>query len=259
MTIKYINEQLALERNELLTHPLYQKVLTITDLHSFMEGHVYAVWDFMSLLKALQQRLTCTTTPWFASKNPETRYLINEIVLAEESDIDLEGNRLSHFEMYIDAMQASNASTKEIKQFLDSVLQTNSIFEAIELSNLHPLIKEFLNFSFHIIEEGKAHKIAAAFTFGREDLIPDMFTEILKNLQQNFPESDLSKLVYYFQRHIDLDGDEHGPMAMKMISELCGKNPEKWNEVLQVSKEALRKRIGLWNAIEQHIDSQNKA
>ncbi|SFJ57083.1 DUF3050 domain-containing protein [Myroides guanonis] len=259
MTIQYINEQLAPERNQLLNHSLYQKVRTIADLHSFMEGHVYAVWDFMSLLKALQQRLTCTTTPWFASKNPETRYLINEIVLAEESDIDLEGNRLSHFEMYIDAMRTSNANTEDINIFLSTVLRTVSIFEAIEQSNLHPLIKEFLNFSFKIIEEGEPHKIAAAFTFGREDLIPDMFSEILKNLQLNFPESDLSKLVYYFQRHIDLDGDEHGPMAMKMISELCGEDNKKWNDVLQVSKEALIKRIGLWNAIEQHIDSQNKA
>lgn len=259
MTIKYINEQLAPERNQLLNHSLYQKVLTINDLHSFMEGHVYAVWDFMSLLKALQQKLTCTSTPWFASKNPETRYLINEIVLAEESDVDLEGNRLSHFEMYLDAMRTSNANTESINTFLNTILSPATIFEAIEQSNLHPLIKEFLNFSFKIIEEGEPHKIAAAFTFGREDLIPDMFSEILKNLQLNFPENNLSKLVYYFQRHIDLDSDEHGPMAMKMIAELCGKDTKKWDDVYQVSKEALTKRIGLWNAIEQHIDSNNKA
>jgi uncharacterized hydantoinase/oxoprolinase family protein len=60
-------------------------VQTIDDLHVFLENHVYAVWDFMSL-KALQAKLTCTTTPWFATANPETRYLINEIVLAEETD-----------------------------------------------------------------------------------------------------------------------------------------------------------------------------
>src|SRR6218665_3921351 len=96
-----INENLQPLKDQLLQHSLYEKVKTIEDLHTFLECHVYAVWDFMSLLKALQQKLTCTTTPWFATKNPETRYLINEIVLAEETDLTLDGKRLSHFEMYL--------------------------------------------------------------------------------------------------------------------------------------------------------------
>jgi hypothetical protein len=49
-----------------------------------------------------------------------------------------------------------------------------------------------------------------------------MFTEILKNFQTNFPDTDLKKLIHYFARHIEIDADEHGPMAMKMITELCG-------------------------------------
>jgi hypothetical protein len=84
---------------------LYAKVKTIEDLQSFLENHVFAVWDFMSLLKALQSKLTCTTTPWFATANPETRYLINEIVVAEESDLTIDGRRQSHYEMYIEAMK----------------------------------------------------------------------------------------------------------------------------------------------------------
>ncbi|MNE89881.1 hypothetical protein D3C80_1873380 [compost metagenome] len=104
-----------------------------------------------------------------------------------------------------------------------------------------------------MIEEGKAHKIAAAFTFGREDLIPSMFTEILKSFQENFPETDLSKLIYYFERHIELDADEHGPIAMQMITELCGTDVQKWAEVEEISILALEKRIGLWDAIEESI------
>jgi hypothetical protein len=104
-----------------------------------------------------------------------------------------------------------------------------------------------------VIEEGKAHEIAAAFTFGREDLIPSMFTAILKNFQANFPETDLRKLIYYFERHIELDADEHGPMAMQMITELCGTDAQKWKEVEVVSILALEKRIGLWDAIEESI------
>ena len=228
MDIQTINRSIETQKNELLQHSLYEKVETVEDLRCFLESHVYAVWDFMSLLKALQSKLTCTTTPWVASKNPETRYLINEIVLAEESDLTLDGKRSSHFEMYLDAMTSCGANTEEINTFIENVVATQNIFVSIKQSDLHPNIKAFLDFTFRVIEEGKPHEIAAAFTFGREDLIPAMFTEILRNFEANFPETDLSKLIYYFERHIELDADEHGPMAMKMIIELCENSEIKW-------------------------------
>lgn len=253
MNIQTINSSIQPQKELLLQHPLYKKVQTIEDLQCFLESHIYAVWDFMSLLKALQAKLTCTTTPWFATKNTETRYLINEIVLAEESDLTIDGRRQSHYEMYIEAMQSCGANTVGIEHFLSEVNSLHNIFVAIKKSNLHPNIKAFLDFTFKVIEEGKAHKIAGAFTFGREDLIPSMFTEILKSFQENFPETDLSKLIYYFERHIELDADEHGPMAMQMITELCGIDAQKWAEVEEISILALEKRIGLWDAIEESI------
>jgi len=253
MTIQTINQNIQGYKNQLLTHSLYEKVKTIDDLNCFLENHIYAVWDFMSLLKALQNKLTCTTTPWLPIGNPEVRYLINEIVVAEETDLALDGTRQSHFEMYLDAMQQCGANTIPVSIFLENVKNTQNIFVSIKQSDLHPNVKAFLDFTFRVIEEGKSHKIAAAFTFGREDLIPSMFTEILKNFQTNFPETDLSKLIYYFERHIELDADEHGPMAMQMITELCGNSEQKWKEVEEVSFEALEKRIGLWNAIEEQV------
>lgn len=253
MNIASVNLKINAQKELLLQHSLYDKVKTIDDLNCFLENHIYAVWDFMSLLKALQSKLTCTTTPWFATKNPETRYLINEIVLAEESDLSIDGRRQSHYEMYIEAMLSSGANTTNIEHFLSEVDSLHNIYVAIKKSNLHPNIKAFLDFTFRVIDEGKPHKIAAAFTFGREDLIPSMFTVILKNFQINFPKTDLSKLIYYFERHIELDADEHGPMAMKMITELCGTDAQKWNEVEEVSILSLEKRIGLWDAIEEQI------
>lgn len=257
MNISTINKKIQLQKEQLLNHSLYKKIKTIDDLRQFQESHVYAVWDFMSLLKALQSTLTCTTTPWLPVGNPETRYLVNEIVLAEETDISLDGKRQSHYEMYIDAMKACGANTTAIESFLENVIQTQNIFVSIKQSDLHPNIKAFLDFTFRVIEQGKPHEIAAAFTFGREDLIPEMFTAILKNFQANFPETDLSKLIYYFERHIELDGDEHGPMAMKMIDELCGNNTTNWKEVEEISIQALEKRIALWDAIEEKILEAN--
>lgn len=257
MNIATVNSSIQIQKQQLLNHPLYKKVNTLDDLRRFLESHVFAVWDFMSLLKALQGKLTCTSTPWYATSNPETRYLINEIVLAEESDLSIDGRRLSHFEMYIEAMQDCGAKTIGIEKFLEEVHSLQNIFVAIKKSDLHPNIKAFLDFTFRVIEEGKSHEIAAAFTFGREDLIPSMFTEILRNFQANFPDNDLSKLIYYFERHIELDADEHGPMAMKMITELCGDDPKKWSEVQEISVLALEKRIGLWDAIEEQIHEQH--
>ena len=253
MNIETIHHSIQAQKEQLLQHSLYNKIQNLDDLHQFLESHVFAVWDFMSLLKALQAKLTCTTTPWFATKNPETRYLINEIVLAEETDLSIDGRRQSHYEMYLEAMEDCGADTTKINTFLDQVTSLHNIFVAIKQSNLHPDTKAFLDFTFRVIEQGKPHEIAAAFTFGREDLIPSMFTAILKNFQKNLPEVDLSKLLYYFERHIELDADEHGPMAMQMITDLCEDDAQKWKEVEEISILALEKRIGLWNAIEEEI------
>ena len=258
MSIQNINKRIQPLKAQLLQHDLYQKVASIEDLHIFLENHVYAVWDFMSLLKALQTKLTCVETPWLPVGNPEIRYLINEIVVAEETDLTSDGKRQSHYEMYLDAMQQCGANVNDVNQFLNDVATTKNIFVSIKTSKLDEKVKAFLDYTFRIIEEGKPHKIAAAFTFGREDLIPTMFTEILRNFQQNFPETNLSKLIYYFERHIELDAEEHGPMAMQMISELCGQDTKKWEEVEATSIEALEKRIGLWDAILKQIEYKHE-
>lgn len=252
MNTELINQKIQKQRELLLNHSLYGSIHSIDDLKIYLQGHVFAVWDFMSLLKALQIKLTCTSTPWIPVGDPQVRYLINEIVLAEETDIDKQGNRLSHYEMYIDAMDDLGADASIVKNFVASLSEKN-IFDAIGQLPVHSNIRAFLRFTFETIQNGKAHEIAAAFTFGREDLIPGMFTSILKNFQANFPDTNLEKLIYYFERHIELDGDEHGPMAMKMIGELCGNEDEKWQEVEQISIASLDKRIGLWDGIHEQI------
>ena len=252
--IQDIKNSILPYQQQLLNHPLYPSLKTPEDLRDFMEQHVFAVWDFMSLLKALQFDLTKVSTPWHPMGNPEIRYLINEIVLAEETDLNIDGNRQSHFEMYLEAMKSAGASTEKIDSFLDHVKHGTDIFLIIAVSEIPESVKKFLRFTFELIAEGKPHKIAAAFTFGREDLIPGMFTQIIGSIQQNFPKKDLSLFKYYFDRHIELDGDEHGPMALQMVSELCGNSRIKWEEVREVSVMALKKRIALWDGILEHVE-----
>lgn len=208
-----------------------------------MEYHAYAVWDFMSLLKAMQEQLTCTKAPWKPIGDNKTRRLVNSIVLEEESDLDAQGNPSSHFEMYLGAMEECGASTKNIKDFV------NSIDDKL-VSSGNKDIDEFLQTTFSIIDTNEIHKIAAAFTFGREDLIPDMFTAIVEDLNS---ENTLNKFVYYLERHIELDSGEHGPLAFQLISDLCGENDKKWREVEETAIVCLIAREKLWDAIFNEI------
>lgn len=256
--IAQIEEHLSALRENLKNHNLYYHLSEVDDIKIFMEKHVYAVWDFMSLLKALQQELTCISIPWKPSKNANTARFINEIVLGEETDVNEKGVPKSHFEMYIDAMNEVGANTKKILNLVTSTNSIQDIIHSIKSADLKKAEKEFLEFTFKTIETNEVHKIAAAFTFGREDLIPDMFLAIIDKSNNNH-ENKFPKLTYYLNRHIELDGDEHGPLSLKMISELCGDNEDKWNDVLETSVEALQKRIGLWNEITEEIKQRKPA
>ena len=259
MNVEKIRGYIKEPREKLLNHKLYTEIKSIEDLQIFTSNHVFAVWDFMSLLKALQNQLTCTKVPWMPNNNSEIAYLINEIVTAEETDISQDGERKSHYELYIDAMKDIGAETKPIEQYITQLSLSNDIENEINDLNIHPKIKDFLKFTFSIIKEGKPHKIAAIFTFGRENLIPNMFNEILHEFQRSFTKKDISKLIYYFKRHIELDEDEHGPMALQMVNELADNDPLKWKEIEEISKIALEKRIGLWDAIYDNINEKNKS
>jgi hypothetical protein len=254
MKIEDIELKLEPLRNELRKHKLYKELSSLADIKIFMENHVYAVWDFMSLLKALQIHLTCTRLPWKPVSNTNTARFINEIVLEEESDRNEEGVFKSHFEMYLDAMQEVGAETTNVTHFLERVTQFDNLLKLIGSADLDFVVQNFLKFTFKTIQTKESHKIAAAFTFGREDLIPDMFLKIVEGAG----EAAYPKLVYYLKRHIELDGEDHGPLALKMIQELCGTDELKWQQVAEVSKEALEQRIQLWNHIANQIERSKK-
>jgi len=212
--IQIFEHELLELRNQLESHELYENLTSINDIQIFMENHVFAVWDFMSLVKALQIKLTHRSIPWIPSGKPIITRFINEIVYGEESDLDEKNHPKSHFEMYCDAMDQIGANRKKIDLLIKKVSSGTNIFEALETINIDHQVKEFLKFSFDIIGTGKEHYIASAFTFGREDIIPGMFIEILRKIDPN--NSNCNKMKYYLNRHIELDSDLHGPIAQKM-------------------------------------------
>ncbi|MCC9135529.1 DUF3050 domain-containing protein [Pontibacter silvestris] len=253
--IKELQKGLQEHRQRLLRHNVYQSLQTLDDLKVFMEHHVFAVWDFMSLLKALQADLTCVTLPWLPKGSPSTRRLINEIVLEEETDVDQLGNPVSHFELYLRAMDECGADKADINQLLESLQEGKDVNGALDKTNVPASVKLFVRNTFRIINSGKTHAVAAAFTFGREDLIPDMFRKLISDLYQRYPEK-LNTFDYYLNRHVELDEEVHTPLALRMVDEFCGDDEDKWQEALEVSKECIEMRIELWNGIRMMLPSE---
>lgn len=245
-----LRENIAAARHNLEQHPLYSEIRTIHQLRLFLQSHVFAVWDFMSLLKSLQASLTCVTTPWVPSPFPQSRRLVNEIVLGEESDT-FGSDSVSHFEFYLRAMTESGANTFTIKKLISELEAGHSLTHALLIAEPPQEALEFVRATFAFIDANKPHVVAAAFTFGREDLIPDMFREMVKDLRRNLHSVDL--LEYYLDRHIEVDGDSHGPMALQMVEELCRDDEKKWHEATAAASAAIEARIALWDGILDRI------
>src|SRR5271163_342243 len=117
--IETVNQQLAPLIQQIKQHALYACIHSLADLRIFMEHHVFAVWDFMCLLKELQARIVTTRAPWLPSKDPYSAHLISRILLEEETDCTEDGQTYcSHFELYLNAMRAIDADTQPIRNFL---------------------------------------------------------------------------------------------------------------------------------------------
>src|ERR1700746_1467034 len=114
---EYDSIHLSSLRAALLDHPIYTHVASVGDLRRFMEDHVFAVWDFMSLLKRLQQDMTCITVPWFPADNAKAARLINDIVIGEETDVGPDGSYMSHLALYLRAMRDIGPTTRQFERF----------------------------------------------------------------------------------------------------------------------------------------------
>ena len=230
-------------------HSVFSKLNTLDELRVFMEHHVFAVWDFMSLLKRLQEIYVPHGSPWVPQSDGNVVRFINEIVMEEESDqaYNSNGDRyVSHFEIYLDAMKEVGASTDSINHFLSEV-RTSGLEVALCLSCVPSPSREFMKHTFELIDQGKGHEIAASFSIGRESIVPVMFKRILELTKIGV--NDAPVFHYYLERHAHLDGEHHGPMALKLLDDLCANEPEKENEVILQIQSSLKARIKLWDGV----------
>ena len=246
--LERLRVRLAPLKNALLNHAIYREIDCLGALRLFMEHHIFAVWDFMSLLKALQRRLCCVDVPWLPAADPLAARFVNEIVLAEESDEDGQGGFLSHFGLYRRAMIRCGADTTAIDNLLQELRKGSPVPAALEAVGVPACVKRFVRQTFDVIEGGNLCAAASAFTFGREDLLPALFQRIVDELDVE-AGGGLEDFRYYLRRHIGLDGGEHGPMAVRLVASLCGGDEARWLEAEEEAATALEARRDLWDAV----------
>ena len=245
---EYDNDQLCSLRAALLDHPLYAQVVSVPDLRRFMEDHVFAVWDFMSLLKRLQQDLTCTRVPWFPADNARAARLINDIVIGEETDVDLEGSYVSHLDLYLRAMADVGASTRQFDRFCSLARVGTSVQAAMVRTGVPPHVQAFVAHTMALANSGSTEEVLAAFFYRREDIIPEMFSRLQKTLPGMKPDKNrLRHFIYYIERHIELDGDSHGPMGRELLDNLVADSPQRNERALRAACNSIQARIELWN------------
>lgn len=231
-------EQIKIKHQELSQHPVYQTLTNIESIRNFMRYHVFAVWDFMSLLKSLQRQVTCVSVPWKPSIFPtEIVRFINQIILGEESDLDQFGNPVSHFELYLKAMDEVGASTAEIRAFLNT----------LDMNRVPDGVREFVAHNLKVAQHGHIVEVAASFFYGREKLIPEMFQVIVDTLKKENIKAPT--FIYYLERHIEVDSGEHGPLALKCLDYLINNDDHLKTLALHSGTKALEMRADLWNKV----------
>ena len=138
-------------------------------------------------------------------------------------------------------LEQERFSAIEINLFFFIALALNLVKDPIEVTKLVSMIErgqsyeEALNFHERVFGEtipeavydfvrdtlrtadkASTHEVMAAFLFGREDPIPKMFQSIIDNKILS-DDKKLECFRLYLQRHIDVDGDDHGPLAFAAL------------------------------------------
>lgn len=237
-------------RARLLHHDVYRRINTLDSLRGFMQDHVFAVLDFMWLLKRLQASFCCQNVPWLPPADPNLARFVNEIVLGEETDSDGQGAYCSHFELYLSAMAEIGVPTERMDRFTQALRTGHSVHEALKVSGAPEHVKRFVYFTHSVATNSPTCDVASVFCFGREDVIPEMFQRLLESFEASGMQ--VPRLSFYIRRHIELDGDQHGPLTRQMVRTVC-QTEQEIHSAIQSARRALELRIELWDGVVQSM------
>jgi hypothetical protein len=260
-----LEDQEIIQLKQILkSHSLYGALTNWDSVRIFMEYHVFAVWDFMSLLKSLQSSLCSSHVPWFPPALPKAARLINQIVLDEETDIAPDGSIKSHFQLYLAAMEEMKCRTTPILEFVSSIREKpyllpkeSKVKEEVLSRKIPHAAYEFVKTNFSLLEEPLAVR-AAIFFHAREDIIPQMFIGILDQLPMTHQDFSCDLFKDYLKRHITTDHEVHAPLAKELLSDLIGSDDEQLRKAQRGVKKALQARIALWDDVKRELSLGKK-
>jgi len=240
--------------DDLRAHPIYSSIRSIKDARIYMQNQVWCVWDFMTLIKSIQLKVTNTSIYWLPNQDASLGAYIYSVLLTEETDVDESGkNYASHFETYLRAMEEVGADTGPIKSFIALLRQGVSYEEASINSQMPKIARDFVNTTLRFAHS-PLHITVAVFCLSRECIIPSMFKPFLENL----PETNkLSIFRWYLNRHIILDSGSHGPLSIKLFKEAVSTDPILVKQALNSALEALMARKVFLDAIHELVKSGN--
>ncbi len=233
-------------------HPVFTSINSIQRLCRFAETHVFVVWDFICLLKALQRQLSSTEQLWTPPQNHLGCYLVNTLVAEEESDHLDDYNYISHFELYLRAMQECGADTQPIETFMTYIRQKHTLKDALLQSHAPVAAQHFVKDTFKVINQN-SHAMAASLAFAREYITSGMFSALLQHLNHTESTHSLKSFIQYFQRHIELDSHKHSSQSQLLVAELCGQDGDKWLEAAKTAVLSLESRLRLLDEIHINI------
>ena len=143
-------------------------------------------------------------------------------------------------------MEEVGADTAPILGVVEGLRAGEDPMDVLQDCALPPASATFGRHTFELLR-GPLHVRAAVFFHGREDVIPRMFMPLVRELQASGTPCGL--LLGYLERHIQADGDHHGPLAQRMLDAIFGGDPTKIAEGIEAAEAALEARGALWDAV----------
>ena len=252
-----LDADLRAAQHALEHHPVFARITDLPTLRAFMRVHVFAVWDFMSLAKRLQRDFTCLELPWMPPPDIQAARLINEIILGEETDVGPDGAPASHMALYLGAMAEVGADTAQFEDFLAYLREGVPPAKALRRVGAPRCATDFVTRTLDVALHGSTVAVLANFFYGRENVIPSMFQALLRSW--GVARQQAPRFVYYLDRHIELDGDSHGPAAASILRRALERDPDQAELMRRAARASLAARQALWDGTQAILADVSEA
>lgn len=221
---------------QLARHRVYDELTTLNKIECFILYHIFGVWDIHKILKSLQNKLSVDVLNKSQQYPEALKQLLDKVVFAFPSELYPYGQPSDGFDSYLRAVAEINLDPDS---YLWHFLEAPN-----NLDLLKPGIKELVEFNSNIARTGTISEQLAVWLFGREKLDDQVFTSIVKVVQQE--NHKCPTLTSYRDKLRQNQCDRLSSNAFQLIDCCCQKQAEKVR-ALQVGLEALRLREQLWN------------